>query len=513
MNRHEKTHTTHSPEERLNCPARGCGRTGEYGFVRKDHLREHLRKVHAKDIPQQNRRRRDSLGDIGRYNANLEAPSEPNAQGENYNEMPPPPPMPPMEPVKYSSQNLKPVGLAKSTMLLGNPNDLQRLQSLSSHSSYVAKGNPGTASGMKTSISHDMGEDDEVSLSSTDLKSVRNTQVAPDPKITHGEPISQSVKLRYEHDGLNPNQIGQRPSTISADVERSTMTIMGERGVQDAVKPAKIVSESDNEAQSSILDHSIHTTSLTVIDTDNELMSSVSDDESEQAQYSYGGSVVDGPLYLCLPCVWFLLIKLTLICEDSCSILNTIEHLENLMTAENTVKTYFPGELIEPAKDLRRDQMPVEFPDAVMNLGDTSTRDLLSPEDRISSHIHPVGLQQNITNIKDTDQMNTLRSSLEVVDDQSPHLPPNAQANTKPLRLAPQYDAYVMTLLSLRIELRVWLGRRASFPTIHISTSGETLLEDGFQRIRWTCVSLLNLPVLAGWRLTCPTALRPPSIR
>ena len=418
-----------------------------------------------------------------------------------------------MEPVRYSSRNLKPVGLAKSTMLLGNPNDLERLQSLSSQSPYVAKGNPGTASGIKTSISHDMGEDDEVSPSSTDLKSVRNTQVAPDPTITHDGPISQSVKLRYEHDGLNPNKIGQRPSTISADVERSTMTIMGEHGVQDAVKPAKIVSEPDNEARSSILDHSIHTKSFTIIDTDNEHMSGVSNDESEQAQYSDDGSLVDGPLYLRLPCVWFLLIKLTLVCEDSCSILNTIEHLENLMTAENTVKTYLSGGLIEPTKDLSSDQMSVEFPEAVMNLGDTSTRDLLSPEERISSHIHPVGLQENITNIKDTDQMKTLGSSLEAVDDQSSHLPPNPQANTKPLRLAPQYDAYVMTLLSLRIELRVWLGRRASSPTIHISTNGETLLEDGNQRIRWTCVSLLNLPILAGLRLTCLTALRAPSIR
>ena len=461
-------------------------------------------------MPKQSTRYRDHPGDIGRYNANLEAPSEPNAQGEKCNEMPSPPSM---EPVRYSSRNLKPVGLAKSTMLLGNPNDLERLQSLSSQSPYVAKGNPGTASGMKTSISHDMGEDGEVSPSSTDLKSVRNTQVAPDPKITHDGPISQSVKLRYEHDGLNPNKTGQRLSTTSADVERSTMTIIGEHGVQDAVEPAKIVSEPDNEARPSILDHSIRTTLLTIIDTDNELMSSVSDDGCEQAQYSDDGSVADGPLYLRLPCVWFLLIKLTLVCEDSCTILNTIEHLENLMTAENAAKTYLPGELIEPAKDLSHDQMPVEIPEAVMNLGDTSTRDLLSPKDRISSHIHPVGLQENITNIKDTDQMNNLGSSLEAVDDQSSHLPSNAQANTKPLRLAPQYDAYVMTLLSLRIEYRIWLGRRASSPTIHISTSGETLLEDGKQRIRWTCVSLLHLAVLADWRLTRLTALRPPSIR
>ena len=47
LNRHLQTHL--SPEtERYDCPGRGCGRTGEHGFARKDHLTEHLRKVHAK---------------------------------------------------------------------------------------------------------------------------------------------------------------------------------------------------------------------------------------------------------------------------------------------------------------------------------------------------------------------------------------------------------------------------------------------------------------------------------
>ena len=243
MDRHERTHTPLTPEERLNCPARGCGRIREHGFYGKDHLHEHFRREHPKDIPKHNRRR-DPPGDIGRYNVNLEAPGE-------------------------------------------------RLRSLSSQSPYVAEKSPGTASGIKKSVSHDMGEVDKESPSSTDLESIRDVQVAPEPKIAHGKSISQSVKPGYEHNGLNPNKTERRSSTISADVERSTMTITGEYGVQDAVKPAKIVLEPDNEALPSILDHPIHTTPLTVMDADDELMSSLYDDRSEQAQYGDDSSVVD----------------------------------------------------------------------------------------------------------------------------------------------------------------------------------------------------------------------------
>ena len=47
LGRHLQKHP--SPEtERYDCPGRGCGCTGEHGFTRKDHLTEHLRKVHAK---------------------------------------------------------------------------------------------------------------------------------------------------------------------------------------------------------------------------------------------------------------------------------------------------------------------------------------------------------------------------------------------------------------------------------------------------------------------------------
>ena len=210
----------------------------------------------------------------------------------------------------------------------------------------MAEKSPGTASGIEKLVSHDMGQVDKKSPSSTDLKSVKNVQVAPGPKFLRGKFISQSVEPGYEHNGLNPN-----------------------------------------------------------------------------------------------------------------------------------AKTFIPGEPIETAKDINRHQKSLELPEAIMDLGDTGMP---------RSSIHP--------------------------NDQPSHLSHDAQANTEPVRIAPQYDAYVMTLLSLRIELRVWLGRRAPSPTIHISTNGERPLEDGKQRIRWTCVSLLDLPFLAGWRLICLTALRPPSI-
>ena len=58
--RHLKTHFPAQPGEKFDCPGRGCGRIDEHGFDRKDHLREHLRKVHAKDIPKQGRNRKSS---------------------------------------------------------------------------------------------------------------------------------------------------------------------------------------------------------------------------------------------------------------------------------------------------------------------------------------------------------------------------------------------------------------------------------------------------------------------
>ena len=55
LDRHQKTHFP--PEEKLDCTGRGCGRTGAYGFDRKDHLTEHLLKVHAIDIRKKPRKR------------------------------------------------------------------------------------------------------------------------------------------------------------------------------------------------------------------------------------------------------------------------------------------------------------------------------------------------------------------------------------------------------------------------------------------------------------------------
>ena len=424
LDRHQKTHNpSPGPEEKFDCPARGCGRTGKHGFDRKDHLREHLRKAHEKDIPEHSRRKRDPAGDDGRYNASLEAPSEHKAHDDNYSEMPP---SPSMESVNYVSRNLKPfelpmttivepppytsveipetssvelpkttivvgaeahssklerhrtiedlrkvyledtpkaikgnsgVGqnlpgdtgrcngkleapsqlkaqdrnykdmpplpllkaeksisrnqkstkLSKTTVLIGNSSNLEYARFLSSQSRHIAEESPGTASGGKTSVSYIIDEEDKESSRSTDLERVRNVQVAPAPQTIRDKFISQRVKLNYEHNGLNPNNIERLPSAMTADAERSTVTIMGEHGVRDAVKLAKIVSEPDNEARPIIPDHPIHTTPLTVIDADNELMSSLSDDGIEQAQDSNDGSVVHGKLYFRLAFVYFLL--------------------------------------------------------------------------------------------------------------------------------------------------------------------------------------------------------------
>ena len=200
--------------------------------------------------------------------------------------------------------------------------------------------------------------------------------------------------------------------------------------------------------------------------------------------------------------------------EDSCSNLKPVKHLGNVTIAEDGAKTYFSGDPIEPVEDISHFQRQLEHPEAIMDICDTDMlRSSMIPEQTLGGHTQPVGFPEDMTKVKDAAQMYTSRNLVEATDDQSPNRPHDAQVNTRPLPMAPQYDAYVMTLLSLRIELRVWLGRRAPSPTIHISTSGETLLEDGKQRIRWTCVSLLRLPLLAGWRLTLITALRRPSIR
>jgi len=43
--------TTHISSVRFDCPMYRCHRTGEDGFTREDHLKEHLRNYHRKYIP------------------------------------------------------------------------------------------------------------------------------------------------------------------------------------------------------------------------------------------------------------------------------------------------------------------------------------------------------------------------------------------------------------------------------------------------------------------------------
>lgn len=52
LERHMKT--VHFPEP-IDCPHGWCGRVGEHGFTRKDHLTDHLREVHMQDIPKASR--------------------------------------------------------------------------------------------------------------------------------------------------------------------------------------------------------------------------------------------------------------------------------------------------------------------------------------------------------------------------------------------------------------------------------------------------------------------------
>lgn len=180
---------------------------------------------------------------------------------------------------------------------------------------------------------------------------------------------------------------------------------------------------------------------------------------------------------------------------------------------EDGIKTGYSGVKIEPVEDISHHQKPVEHSKAVMDSSEPSIGDdIISMEKSLTSHVHPVKASENITVVKDVAQMNTSRNLVEVVDDLSPHMAHETRVSTKLDHIAPQYDAYVMTLLSLRLELRIWHGRHAPSPTIHISTGGEELLEEGKQRIRWTCVSFSDSSIFATLRLTCLVALRPPSV-
>ena len=167
--------------------------------------------------------------------------------------------------------------------------------------------------------------------------------------------------------------------------------------------------------------------------------------------------------------------------------------------AENGAEMGSSGEPIEPAEDFSRHQKPVDSSKAVVDSDEPSIADnVMDSEKIINCKAHPVNPSENTIMVEDAAQTNTLGNLVEAVDDGSSHVAHDTHTSTKLVHMAPQYDAYVMTLLSLRIELRIWHGRHALSPTIHLSTDGEELLEDGKQRIRWTCVSILNLPIFAG---------------
>jgi hypothetical protein len=56
LQRHESC--VHDKEKmlRLDCTFKKCSRKGDAGFLRKDHLTEHLRHFHGVDLPKRNRK-------------------------------------------------------------------------------------------------------------------------------------------------------------------------------------------------------------------------------------------------------------------------------------------------------------------------------------------------------------------------------------------------------------------------------------------------------------------------
>ncbi|KAI9855148.1 MAG: hypothetical protein M1824_006288 [Vezdaea acicularis] len=57
LDRHYKD--THNPQYLFDCPDKNCNRVGENGFKRQDHLVEHRRTVHVKNIPKKGTREYD----------------------------------------------------------------------------------------------------------------------------------------------------------------------------------------------------------------------------------------------------------------------------------------------------------------------------------------------------------------------------------------------------------------------------------------------------------------------
>ncbi|KAI4261663.1 MAG: hypothetical protein L6R42_003141 [Xanthoria sp. 1 TBL-2021] len=56
---------------KLDCPSGFCGRIGDRGFTRQDHLNEHLRKVHLADLPFSRRRQKDDEHAVEAASENL----------------------------------------------------------------------------------------------------------------------------------------------------------------------------------------------------------------------------------------------------------------------------------------------------------------------------------------------------------------------------------------------------------------------------------------------------------
>ena len=49
---HDAKHpSTDSVKEMIDCPYGGCGHTGVHGFKRMDHLQDHCKRYHRRDLP------------------------------------------------------------------------------------------------------------------------------------------------------------------------------------------------------------------------------------------------------------------------------------------------------------------------------------------------------------------------------------------------------------------------------------------------------------------------------
>jgi len=64
--RHYECVHNKSENKKFPCEVKGCNRVGDQCFTRKDHLVEHLRNYHRKDIPKRKTHRRNNVGDDDR---------------------------------------------------------------------------------------------------------------------------------------------------------------------------------------------------------------------------------------------------------------------------------------------------------------------------------------------------------------------------------------------------------------------------------------------------------------